>query len=112
MRLIDADALIEIITARMGYQLEHAKNSPYVNCARDMMKLVKHAPTIEAEPVWISVKDRLPNDGQDVLAYLYNGEETRIAPCNYDKGTWYDCVMNCTVAINSITHWMPLPELP
>ena len=51
MRLIDADALIEIITARMGYQLEHAKNSPYVNCARDMMKLVKHAPTIEAEPV-------------------------------------------------------------
>ena len=61
---------------------------------------------------WVSVNDRLPNDGQDVLAYLYNGEETRIAPFNYDKGTWYDCVMNCTVAINSITHWMPLPDPP
>lgn len=61
---------------------------------------------------WVSVKDRLPNDGQDVLAYLCNGEETRIAPFNYDKGTWYDCVMNCTVAINSITHWMPLHDPP
>ena len=50
-KLIDGDALIETITARMGYQLEHAKNRPYVDCARDMMKLVKHAPTIDAVKV-------------------------------------------------------------
>lgn len=72
----------------------------------------EHLYTLMGNNGWISVKDRPPKDGQDVLAYLYNGEETRIVPCNYDKGTWYDCVMNCTVAINSITHWMPLPEPP
>lgn len=72
----------------------------------------EHLYTLMGNNGWVSVNDRLPKDGQDVLGYLYNGEETRIAPVNYDKGTWYDCVMNCTVAINSITHWMPLPEPP
>ena len=61
---------------------------------------------------WVSVKNRLPKDGQDVLAYLNDGEETRIAPCNFYKGVWYDCVMNCIVVIKDVTHWCSLPEPP
>ena len=61
---------------------------------------------------WISVKDRLPDNEQDVLAYLNDGEETRIAPCNYTNGVWFDCVMNCVVVLRHVTHWMPLPEPP
>lgn len=64
------------------------------------------------ENKWISVKDRLPKNEQDVLAYLNDGEETRIAPCNYYNGVWFDSVMNCVVVLQNVTHWMPLPEPP
>lgn len=46
---------------------------------------------------WISVKDRLPDRGADVLAFMRNGVETRIVACNYG---------------DNVTHWMPLPEPP
>lgn len=61
---------------------------------------------------WISVEYMMPDNEQDVLAYLDDGEETRVAHCNYANGVWYDCVMNCVVVLHHITHWMPLPEPP
>ena len=103
MRLIDADLVKRIICQ------DQCELPDGCGASCEITDYIEAAPTVGG---WVSVKDRMPNDGQDVLAYLYNGEETRIAPFNYDKGTWYDCVMNCTVAINSITHWMPLPEPP
>lgn len=60
---------------------------------------------------WISVKDRLPEDDSDVLAYLRIGEEGRNYPANYAKGMWFDCIFN-TPATENTTHWMPLPEPP
>lgn len=63
-------------------------------------------------PVWISINDRLPDNGQDVLAYLDNGEEKRIAPCNYDNDVWFDCMISHIVELHHITHWMPLPKPP
>lgn len=56
---------------------------------------------------WISVKDRLPDIGIEVLVYLssYNGGSIRTDQ-RYTNQSWmwyedYD-----------ITHWMPLPEPP
>ena len=60
---------------------------------------------------WISVKDRLPEDDSDVIAYLRTGEEGRISAANYAKGVWFDCIFNKRVT-ESTTHWMPLPEPP
>lgn len=56
------------------------------------------------QPRWISVKDRLPNFEQPVLAY--SGEELGIGFAYLDgDGKWYgDC--------GDVTHWMPLPEPP
>lgn len=53
---------------------------------------------------WISVKDRLPNFEQTVLAY--SGEELGIGFAYLDgDGKWYgDC--------GDVTHWMPLPAPP
>ena len=59
---------------------------------------------------WIPVTDRLPEDGSDILAYAENGEDARIVPANYDRGTWFDCCFNRVT--ENITHWMPLPEPP
>ena len=60
---------------------------------------------------WISVRDKLPEDDSDVLAYSRNGEECRIYPANYAKGVWFDCIFT-TPATDTTTHWMPLPEPP
>ena len=57
---------------------------------------------------WISVKDRLPEDDKEVLAYDSEHKEIVIAfyDSEYEEWTyddWYD---------GEITHWQPLPELP
>ena len=70
--------------------------------------LIAHGVTVQK---WISVKDRLPEDDSDVLAYSRNGEEGRIYPANYAKGVWFDCIFNTPVT-DTTTHWMPLPEPP
>ena len=60
---------------------------------------------------WISVKDMLPKDNSDVLAYSRIGEESRIYLACYSNGVWFDCVFNapCT---DTTTHWMPMPNPP
>ena len=60
---------------------------------------------------WVSVKDRLPEDDGDVLAYSSIGEESRIYPACYSNGVWFDCVFNA-LATDTTTHWMPLPKPP
>lgn len=63
------------------------------------------------KPGWISVKERLPNFGIPVLI-CWDG---------YTDIAEYRCGMVCpkwrtqhygTVDLASVTHWMPLPELP
>lgn len=59
---------------------------------------------------WISVTERLPEDGSDILAVQSYCGEVRIVPANYDRGVWYDCVYNRVA--EHITHWMPVPKPP
>ena len=61
-------------------------------------------------PRWITVSERLPEDGSDILAVQSCCGEVRIIPANYDRGVWYDCIFNRIA--EHITHWMPLPEPP
>lgn len=63
---------------------------------------------------WISVKDRLPEEREDVLirvkcANYFNIEQ------GYYKGNneWVNCW--CSIrneGLYPVTHWMPLPEPP
>ncbi len=58
---------------------------------------------------WISVKDRLPEDGVQVLQYNPNGWRTVagfILQSGAPKGVSIDCLRS------NATHWMPLPEPP
>lgn len=110
MRLIDAHALLTAYEGAMK-ELVQATNAENISLETLSLlcgaKLIAEAPTIGG---WISVKDRLPDKGHDVLAFLDDGEETRIAACNYWDGVWFDAVMN-TIAKN-VVYWMPLPEPP
>ena len=60
---------------------------------------------------WVSVKDKLPEDDSDVLAYSRIGEESRIYPACYSNGVWFDCDFNAP-ATDTTTHWMPMPNPP
>ena len=55
---------------------------------------------------WISVKDILPEEDTEVLAY--DGRNIWLAWLSGDN-TWGSDICNLG---NDITHWMPLPEPP
>lgn len=59
-----------------------------------------------AQPQWISVKDRLPEDGQGVLVTTGKGGGTTATYFNGDG--FYNGHLEDVV----ITHWMPLPPKP
>lgn len=56
---------------------------------------------------WISVKDRLPEQGQEVLTY-YN----LIAQGMYYVDQYPNEMTENGDIVKELTHWMPLPEPP
>ena len=75
-------------------------SEPYAACYQCNLYLNK-----DRVPHWISVKDRLPEYEDLVLAYDKNYGVLRLL---YRDGDWEDDIQFYT----QITHWMPLPEPP
>ena len=57
-------------------------------------------------PKWISVKDRLPEDDDDVL--IFSNERVIFVGC-YKNGQWISYSLYAIYG-NVVTHWMPLPS--
>ena len=55
---------------------------------------------------WISVEERLPDNGETVLTV--DNEGYMIVASWYELGGWFLPVCRA----NPVTHWMPLPEPP
>ncbi len=110
MRLIDGDKLLEsLLQDKITSGMQKAR----------FLDLVRAAPTVGKDTTvpskWISVKERLPDDASDVLAYYDDGTESRIILVNYYKRCWYDCIFNRPIddmETGFIGYWMPLPEPP
>lgn len=74
---------------------------------------------LREQTTWISVKDRLPEDGQKVLAYYNNvcrvldkridNFETEILRYFSHEDKWIDKLYDDYV---NVTHWRPLPGPP
>lgn len=65
----------------------------------------------EQQPRWISVKERLPENGQKIIA-AFRGSGGQVADqARYSNGE-FDFASWAYVWADNITHWMPLPEPP
>lgn len=60
---------------------------------------------------WISVKDRLPEEGQ--VCFVYCKENDRLECVPY-VGSWPLVMINWEKgeSTDPVTHWMPIPEPP
>lgn len=57
---------------------------------------------------WISVKDRLPDNNDEVLMFICGVHVLGYVDIN---GEWYNDVDEKEFS-GSVTHWMPLPDPP
>ena len=89
-------------------------DSTLAKAIEDVLAMLKTEETVATDnnvgSKWISVSERLPENGSNVLGYSYDEDGSRIFPANYDNGWWHDCFFN--IRIITVTHWMPLPEPP
>ena len=72
--------------------------------ADDVMDTITESVTVQE---WISVKDRLPEKWQNVLAVRSDGKIRFDFICS--TGCWCEDV---NYVGYSVTHWMPLPQPP
>ena len=81
------------------------KYAPAIN--RTFAAMIDSVPAADVveRPRWISVKERMPEDGKNVLAYEGGGFYFLDWCCD---GEWV--VASESTAV--VTHWMPLPEPP
>ena len=114
MRLIDAEKLNREVKEHCKKLIdEGVKEVDVVDICAEIVTLVIDAQTEfdENESAhtgrWISVRDRIPPDQEEVLVCTLakNGVQ------NIDKGYWaIDHFIHR--GRSQVTHWMPLPELP
>ena len=69
---------------------------------------------LDSFPSWVSVSDRLPEDGEEVLCWIRNDAygDSYATVGHYDTifKMWYLDSENAMSRY--VTHWMPLPEKP
>ena len=81
--------------------LKQLKNAPITNW--------KEEPSIEVVQEWISVDDRLPENGKEGVLIALRWGEVDIGWC--EDGRWRSEFVN-EYEDGEVTHWMPLPNPP
>lgn len=59
---------------------------------------------------WISVDERLPKEGVDVLVTLKIGDRVSVDTDRIYSGRWFG--YSPMRGVSYVTHWMPFPEPP
>lgn len=73
---------------------------------------VENIPPVNVQPMkWISCKDKMPDDGVNVLIYAGN-RMISLAWYDKDMGYFYICDSDYKYSSLDVTHWQPLPEPP
>lgn len=98
----EADAVMDAYEARIK-ELEE-------QCTKYQAELMNNDPALNCVPKWISVKDRLPEEYNEMLVYDCDGS-IYVAELidNGDCKRWMTSFFVTTI---ENTHWLPLPPPP
>ena len=117
MRPIDADALLASLSASYKELRKLCDSMKDGDVAKEIYQgelitfleailRTNEAPTLDFVPRqrWISVKDRLPEEREDVVIVI------RLDWWRGENVEWMQAGLG--LVEGSVTHWMPLPEAP
>lgn len=117
VKLIDRDEVGAKIQAMyIRREIDYGGENEFCRGMRKALRIIEDAPTVEVQPDngWISVKDRLPDEGEDVLIYCPEFLED-IRKAFYTEGDFYiekeDLIVE-PAPNGYCTHWQPLPNPP
>ena len=109
MRAIDGDALKKALVEHMDAFLDsdgRMMYSDHLLCGadyEDLCEFIDKQPTIQPEPHWIPVTERLPDENG---AYLCQEKQGFLYVDTWN-GEYWDCAER---AYGTVIAWMPLPE--
>lgn len=107
-RAIDAGALHDNITDIYG-------SNDRIVYLTDILDMIDAQPTLTQQNEWMSVKERLPEPGEDALLYFGGNGNTMTVGGRYEVGDgWYSITDSeyYTDCDTPPTHWMPIPAPP
>ena len=106
-RVIDVDKLLDDITAAE----EHGGMGAVI--AGTLKRYVMRQPILTPPNEWVSVEDRLPEVGQEVLVYWRNTSQKaeHFELKHYDGDHWF-LLDNTERPWIVVVAWMPLPAPP
>lgn len=115
--LISRDAAIAAIEAEKSREkyltmLDDTTSTEFLTSLASRNAFTRAALVVSAlPPLWVSVKDRLPEPGQKVLVYL-NMSGGGVWDTGYHMGGGEWTFTAWEAPNDAATHWMPLPSPP
>lgn len=122
VRRMAEDALAYIRQLEAAHRTEYCEDADYdckrLGDARKRIQQLEHhigeltekvAQLEAAQPKWISVEEKLPENDDNYLVFTSDKNEEEIATY-YGDGEWL--THDLTNLTRLVTHWMPLPEPP
>lgn len=111
MRLIDADAFDERVRVAGGMS-EEELTEDFKDGVQAVLYLLSKQPTIQSEPQWIPITQKLPDLDKCVLATTSWGTITIAERWKDTKGeeNWFVSEGECNAERDDIVAWKPLPE--
>lgn len=115
-RLIDANALK--VQLQREIDMYYNEDSGGIHTAMEALDEIDNAPTVEAEPKWIPVTERLPKSYEHVLVSKKKEEGFEPISVGYFfKNPYSDDIMFddflgtcCRYLSTDILAWMPMPK--
>ena len=113
MRLIDADAIIEV----MQKCAENPENKQALLCYRYTQRILEEAPTVEPFAPWHRVEEEMPDEVGSYLVYAptYIGGSSSAKECKagvmfarWLKGGHWSIEVGYYKRPGCVTHWMPI----
>lgn len=104
---VEVGAKIQMMYIRR--EMDYGGENDFCRGMRKALRIIENMPTADVQPVnqWISIDERLPQDGEEALVYAGN-RGVMIGLYDSVLQVWldYEC---CGL---KVTHWQPLPKPP